>query len=88
MVVPKQASSSSSSKTAAPAPATNPISLLWQSYGKHTPDRLKFIDCFLVFILLSGVMQFLYLVLVTDFPFNAFLAGYARLLHVQLTSNY
>jgi len=53
------------------------VHTLWKAYKDQTPDRLKFIDAFLAFILLSGVAQFLYLILVTDFPFNAFLAGYA-----------
>jgi oligosaccharyltransferase complex subunit epsilon len=56
--------------------ATRAVQSLWKAYLDQTPDRLKFIDVFLVFIILSGVTQFLYLVLVTDFPFNAFLAGY------------
>lgn len=53
------------------------VSALWKSYLQQTPDRLKFIDAFLAFIVLSGVFQFVYCVLVTNFPFNAFLAGYA-----------
>jgi oligosaccharyltransferase complex subunit epsilon len=51
------------------------VSTLWKSYIDQTPDRLKFIDAFLAFIVLSGVLQFVYCVLVTNFPFNAFLAG-------------
>jgi len=50
---------------------------LWKSYIQQTPDRLKFIDAFLVFIVLSGVIQFVYCVLVTSFPFNAFLSGFS-----------
>ncbi|KAG8218329.1 DAD/Ost2 [Butyriboletus roseoflavus] len=53
------------------------VSALWKSYLQQTPDRLKFIDAFLAFIVLSGVIQFVYCVLVTNFPFNAFLAGFA-----------
>jgi len=53
------------------------FSAMWKSYAQNTSDRLKFIDAFLVFTMLSGVMQFLYCVLVTNFPFNAFLAGFA-----------
>ena len=52
---------------------------LWLAYNEQTTDRLKFIDSFLVFIMLSGALQFLYCILVTNFPFNAFLAGYAHL---------
>ena len=51
-----------------------PIEALWTAYNENTPDRLKFIDAFLVFIMLSGIFQFLYCILVTNYPFNAFLA--------------
>lgn len=55
--------------------ATDALSAMFDSYWRETSDRLKFIDAFLVFVLLSGITQFLYCVLVTNFPFNAFLAG-------------
>ena len=61
-----------------PAPASaSAVALhtLWTAYLDATPSRLKFIDAFLVFLILSGVAQFVYCVLVTSFPFNAFLAG-------------
>lgn len=60
-----------------PSSVSHTVSALWKSYVQKTPDRLKFIDAFLTFIVLSGVFQFVYCVLVTNFPFNAFLAGYA-----------
>jgi oligosaccharyltransferase complex subunit epsilon len=55
--------------------STNAVGSLWKAYSDNTSSRLKFIDAFLVFLMLSGVMQFLYCILVTNFPFNAFLAG-------------
>ncbi|KAF8520085.1 DAD/Ost2, partial [Gautieria morchelliformis] len=55
----------------------SPIEALWISYNATTPSRLKLIDSFLVFILLSGAFQFLYCILVTNYPFNAFLAGFS-----------
>lgn len=51
------------------------VNAMWKSYMQNTSDRLKLIDAFLVFIMLSGVIQFVYCVFVTNFPFNAFLAG-------------
>ncbi len=39
--------------------------------------KLKLVDAFLVFLLLSGAMQFAYALLVTSFPFNSFIAGFA-----------
>ncbi|KAN0097789.1 defender against death DAD protein [Tylopilus felleus] len=71
MAGPKQASQTTT------ASVSNPVSVLWKSYLNKTPDRLKFIDAFLTFLVLSGVFQFIYCVLVTNFPFNAFLAGFA-----------
>ncbi|KAF9649328.1 defender against death DAD protein [Thelephora ganbajun] len=55
----------------------NAVDSLWKAYSDNTPKRLKFIDSFLVFLMLSGIVQFLYCVLVTNFPFNAFLAGFS-----------
>ncbi|KAI5894330.1 defender against death DAD protein [Schizophyllum commune H4-8] len=64
--------------TSTPSEASQKDALqaLWKAYNEQTPDRLKFVDSFLVFLILSGVIQFLYCILVTNFPFNAFLAGF------------
>ena len=64
------------SSPAKSATALNVLQTLWRAYNDQTSDRLKFIDTFLLFLMLSGIAQFLYCVLVTDYPFNAFLAGY------------
>ncbi|KAJ7179475.1 oligosaccharyl transferase epsilon subunit [Mycena filopes] len=53
-----------------------PTPTLWKAYNEHTSDRLKFIDSFLVFLMLSGIVQFAYCVLITTFPYNAFLSGF------------
>eukprot|EP00735_Rhodelphis_limneticus_P000943 TRINITY_DN11479_c0_g1::TRINITY_DN11479_c0_g1_i1::g.10910::m.10910 TRINITY_DN11479_c0_g1::TRINITY_DN11479_c0_g1_i1::g.10910 ORF type:complete len:124 (+),score=16.09,sp/Q5RBB4/DAD1_PONAB/57.14/1e-39,DAD/PF02109.11/4.1e-45,PIG-F/PF06699.6/0.042,DUF4191/PF13829.1/0.053 TRINITY_DN11479_c0_g1_i1:40-372(+) len=47
-----------------------------QTYKQTTPKRVKAIDAFLLFILLTALVQFVYCVLVGTFPFNAFLAGF------------
>lgn len=76
--MPPKANSSSSSKPSISSKTTstsNAISSLWTAYSKETPARLKLIDAFLVFLMLSGAIQFLYCILVSNFPFNAFLAG-------------
>lgn len=75
MAGPKTAKPSSSSTTTT-SEMSIAVSTLWKSYMQQTPDRLKLIDAFLAFIVLSGVMQFVYCVLVTNFPFNAFLSGF------------
>lgn len=61
---------------ASSASAVNAFNTLWKAYHQNTSDRLKFIDSFLVFLMLSGVVQFVYCILVSNFPYNAFLAGY------------
>jgi len=63
-------------KSSTPA-TSNVVQSLWKAYSDQTSDRLKFIDAFLVFLMLSGIGQFLYCILVTDYPFNAFLAGFS-----------
>jgi len=76
---PKAAQTTSSvpaGKTAGSSSEVHAIQSLVNSYDTNTPSRLKLIDAFLVFIMLSGAIQFAYCVLVTDYPFNAFLAGY------------
>lgn len=72
------------SGAAPPAPATpgtrasasaSPLATLRRSYVAHTPARLRLLDAFMVFLVLSGVVQFAYCVLVSNFPFNSFVAG-------------
>ena len=46
------------------------------SYKKTTSKTVQLIDYFLVFALLTGVVQFIYVLLVGQFPFNSFLAGF------------
>ncbi|KAI5982279.1 DAD/Ost2 [Pisolithus marmoratus] len=65
------------SKTAVASETSAALSAMWKSYSQNTSDRLQLIDAFLVSIMLSGIVQFVYCVLVTSFPFNAFLAGFA-----------
>jgi len=56
-------------------PSTVALRTFWATYLDATPSRLKLIDAFLVYLVLTGVVQFVYCVLVTSFPFNTFLAG-------------
>ncbi|KAF8165124.1 oligosaccharyl transferase epsilon subunit [Crassisporium funariophilum] len=54
----------------------NAFLTLWKAYNDNTSDRLKFIDVFLFFLMLSGIVQFAYCILVSNFPYNAFLSGF------------
>lgn len=48
----------------------------YADYMKNTPKKLKIIDAYLLYILLTGVIQFAYCLLVGTFPFNSFLSGF------------
>lgn len=49
---------------------------LVNEYKKSATTQTQIVDLFLVFILVTGVLQFLYCVLVGSFPFNSFLSGF------------
>ncbi len=70
---------------APPKASSNVVLSLWKSYNEQTSDRLRFIDAFLVFLMLTGIAQFLYCILVTNFPFNAFLAGFVSFARQPIT---
>merc|ERR1712042_146563 len=47
-----------------------------EDYASGTPTKLKLIDTYMGYILITGVIQFVYCCLVGTFPFNAFLSGF------------
>ncbi|PVF95872.1 defender against death DAD protein [Serendipita vermifera] len=75
---PSTSSTTAKGSTAASAGKSSPnaITSLWKAYLDETPARLKLIDSFLFFLMLSGAIQFVYCVLISNFPYNAFLAGF------------
>lgn len=52
------------------------LSRFYGEYMKSTPKRLKIVDAYLFYILLTGIVQFVYCCLVGSFPFNSFLSGF------------
>ncbi|PQE03402.1 dad family protein [Rutstroemia sp. NJR-2017a BBW] len=50
---------------------------IWKNYLDNTPQRTKLIDVFMAFLVVVGGLQFLYCVLVGNYPFNAFLSGFS-----------
>ncbi|XP_006013525.1 dolichyl-diphosphooligosaccharide--protein glycosyltransferase subunit DAD1 [Latimeria chalumnae] len=52
------------------------VSRFVEEYLSSTPHRLKLVDSYLFYILLTGGLQFLYCLLVGTFPFNSFLSGF------------
>ncbi|KAJ3186920.1 hypothetical protein HDU85_006956 [Gaertneriomyces sp. JEL0708] len=49
---------------------------LFSAYTTTTPQSLKLIDAYLVFLMLTGVIQFVYVILAGTYPYNSFLAGF------------
>uniref|UniRef100_A0A8C1E4Y3 Dolichyl-diphosphooligosaccharide--protein glycosyltransferase subunit DAD1 n=1 Tax=Cyprinus carpio carpio TaxID=630221 RepID=A0A8C1E4Y3_CYPCA len=47
-----------------------------EEYASSTPNKLKVIDAYLLYIMMTGALQFLYCLLVGTFPFNSFLSGF------------
>ncbi|KAF2754293.1 defender against death DAD protein, partial [Pseudovirgaria hyperparasitica] len=50
---------------------------IWSNYVKNTPQRTKLLDAFLAFLAVVGALQFVYVILVGNYPFNAFLSGFS-----------
>ena len=54
----------------------NAVNATYKNYCQTLTPRLKLIDIFLVFLVALGGLQFVYVLLVGNFPFNAFLGGF------------
>ncbi|KAI1719270.1 DAD family domain-containing protein [Ditylenchus destructor] len=54
----------------------NALVKLYHDYQKTTASKLKLIDAYMFYILLTGITQFVYCCMVGTFPFNAFLSGF------------
>ncbi|KGO44645.1 Defender against death DAD protein [Penicillium expansum] len=50
---------------------------VWQQYASTTSQRTLLLDAFMAFLVLVGGLQFVYCVLVGNYPFNAFLSGFS-----------
>ncbi|XP_052867401.1 dolichyl-diphosphooligosaccharide--protein glycosyltransferase subunit DAD1 [Anopheles cruzii] len=55
---------------------TDVVHKFYNEYTLKTPKKLKVVDAYLLYILLTGITQFVYCCLVGTFPFNSFLAGF------------
>ncbi|KAJ3032869.1 oligosaccharyltransferase complex subunit epsilon [Rhizophlyctis rosea] len=71
------AQSASSSISSAAQHQVDLVHRLLTAYNKDTPQSLKLIDAYLVFIMLTGIIQFVYVILAGTYPYNAFLAGFS-----------
>ncbi|EAT88020.1 dolichyl-diphosphooligosaccharide--protein glycosyltransferase subunit OST2 [Parastagonospora nodorum] len=66
-----------SSKPASSGSAQDILQGIWNKYVTKTPQRVKLLDTFMAFLIVVGALQFFYVVLVGNFPFNAFLSGFS-----------
>ncbi|KAJ1549615.1 Dolichyl-diphosphooligosaccharide-protein glycosyltransferase subunit dad1 [Cladochytrium tenue] len=55
---------------------TKLVGRLLAAYLETTPQTLKLIDSYLVCVMLTGIIQFLYVILAGTFPYNSFLSGF------------
>jgi oligosaccharyltransferase complex subunit epsilon len=68
---------SSTKSTIDPHNASDVLQTIWTRYQSQTPQRVKLLDSFMGFLVAVGVLQFVYCVIVGNFPFNAFLSGFS-----------
>ncbi|KAK1803498.1 hypothetical protein P4O66_020938, partial [Electrophorus voltai] len=52
------------------------ISRFLEEYATSTLNKMKVVDAYLLYILVTGALQFLYCLLVGTFPFNSVLSGF------------
>lgn len=52
------------------------VNATYHEYLKSLTPRLKLIDSFLAFLVALGILQFIYVLLIGNFPFNGFLGGF------------
>ena len=79
-----QQSSQTISSSSPSTQLSNSLQTLINNYTSSTPPRIKLIDSFLLFFLLSGIFQFAYRILITSFPYNAFLGGYVFFFYIAI----
>lgn len=53
------------------------VNSVMENYVNKATVRTKLIDSFMAFLVLLGVLQFVFCLLVGTFPFNAFLGGFS-----------
>ncbi|XP_014247158.1 dolichyl-diphosphooligosaccharide--protein glycosyltransferase subunit DAD1 [Cimex lectularius] len=52
------------------------VKKFYNEYSTNTSKKLKIIDAYLLYVLLTGIVEFVYCCLVGTFPFNSFLSGF------------
>ncbi|KAF2806960.1 defender against death DAD protein [Mytilinidion resinicola] len=71
------ATTTTSSKPLNANTAQDIVQNVWDKYVQRTPQRVKLLDSFMAFLVAVGALQFVYCVIVGNYPFNAFLSGFS-----------
>lgn len=70
------AMSGSGSGSSGASSVTSVVRRFLSEYSSGTPSRLKVLDAYLLYVMLTGALQFGYCLGVGTFPFNSFLSGF------------
>lgn len=68
--------SASGSSGSGASSVTSVVRRFLAEYSSGTPSRLKVLDAYLLYVMLTGALQFGYCLGVGTFPFNSFLSGF------------
>ncbi|KAG8140868.1 putative Dolichyl-diphosphooligosaccharide--protein [Naja naja] len=68
--------SASGSSGSGASSVTSVVRRFLSEYNSGTPSRLKVLDAYLLYVMLTGALQFGYCLGVGTFPFNSFLSGF------------
>lgn len=74
--VSSSAQSVATSASNAAAQQADLVRRLLSAYMTNTPSFLKLIDAYLLCVMLTGIIQFVYVILAGTYPYNSFLAGF------------
>ncbi|KAI8052323.1 defender against cell death 1 [Syncephalis plumigaleata] len=50
---------------------------LMSDYRAKTDKRVQLVDAYMVFLMLTGILQFVHIFLAGTYPYNAFLSGFS-----------
>jgi oligosaccharyltransferase complex subunit epsilon len=64
---PTKAPGNGASKSTNPQDASQILQSIWSKYLQQTPQRTKLLDAFMAFLIVVGVLQFVYCVIAGNF---------------------
>lgn len=70
------ASKAKSAKEIKITSSENVFTQLGRNYAANTPRLTRLLDAYLVFVMLTGIITFVHMLVAGTFPYNAFLASF------------